>query len=247
MSTAFPVVEVFGPTLQGEGRDVGMPCYFVRFGGCDFRCGAGPDGVFRTDGWVCDSLFAVLPEEVRKAPKLTAEQILEQLGALKPGPEWVIFSGGNPALHELGALVDLLHANGYKVAVETQGSIWKDWLNKVDLLTVSPKPPSALQNSPLAALWAFLDRVRTDAVLKVVIWDDEDLSWAGTLRASIDVEVPFYLSVCNDWQKPDDVSSLLARLRFIQEAVIARHSASLGDVPILPQLHVLLWGNSRGR
>jgi 7-carboxy-7-deazaguanine synthase len=34
----FPVIEVFGPTVQGEGPDAGRPAYFVRFGGCDYRC-----------------------------------------------------------------------------------------------------------------------------------------------------------------------------------------------------------------
>ena len=51
--SALPVVEVFGPTIQGEGELAGVPTAFVRFGGCDYRC-----------SW-CDSLFAVLPEDVR--------------------------------------------------------------------------------------------------------------------------------------------------------------------------------------
>lgn len=32
---SFPVVEIFGPTIQGESPDAGRPAYFVRFGGCD--------------------------------------------------------------------------------------------------------------------------------------------------------------------------------------------------------------------
>src|SRR5438105_206992 len=49
----FPVIEVFGPTVQGEGPDAGRPAYFVRFGGCDYRC-----------SW-CDSMYAVEPADVR--------------------------------------------------------------------------------------------------------------------------------------------------------------------------------------
>ena len=33
-----PVVEIFGPTIQGEGAEAGVPTHFVRVGGCDFRC-----------------------------------------------------------------------------------------------------------------------------------------------------------------------------------------------------------------
>lgn len=53
-SKKFPVVELFGPTIQGEGAVAGQFSHFVRFGGCPRRC-----------SW-CDSMHAVLPEEVQK-------------------------------------------------------------------------------------------------------------------------------------------------------------------------------------
>ena len=109
--SALPVVEVFGPTIQGEGELAGVPTAFVRFGGCDYRC-----------SW-CDSLFAVLPEDVRRAPRMTPAEVAAALAALEGSPEWVTLSGGNPALLELGELVALLHASGRRVTVETQGSV----------------------------------------------------------------------------------------------------------------------------
>ena len=69
-----PVVEVFGPTIQGEGELAGIPTAFVRFGGCDYRC-----------SW-CDSLFAVLPEDVRKAPRMTPAEVAAALEALAGDP-----------------------------------------------------------------------------------------------------------------------------------------------------------------
>lgn len=244
--SGFPIVELFGPTLQGEGQDIGMPCYFIRFGGCDFRCGQRDDGTWRSDGWVCDSLHAVLPEEVRLAPKLSVDEIINSLVELTPGPDWVVFSGGNPLLHELGDLVEALHDNHYKVAVETQGTIWKEWLNDVDLVTVSPKPPSTFQKYGAGTIDTFMKRLNGPrVVVKVVIWDEDDIKWAEWFRDWVP-GVPFYLSVCNDWHKPDGSDELLGRLKWIHETIVAR-GAKLGDVPILPQLHVLLWGNSRGR
>ena len=65
----FPVVEVFGPTIQGEGELAGVPTAFVRFGGCDYRC-----------TW-CDSLHAVLPEDVREAPRMTATRCGDAAGS----------------------------------------------------------------------------------------------------------------------------------------------------------------------
>src|SRR5579864_7525809 len=92
----FPVVEIFGPTLQGEGPDMGRPAYFVRLGGCDYRC-----------TW-CDSMYAVDPGQVRLAARLTEPQILARIKALAAGPNLVILTGGNPALHDLDGLIEML-------------------------------------------------------------------------------------------------------------------------------------------
>jgi hypothetical protein len=60
-----PVVEIFGPTIQGEGAEAGMATHFVRVGGCDFRC-----------SW-CDTMYAVDPEVVRAtAEKLSSQEIV---------------------------------------------------------------------------------------------------------------------------------------------------------------------------
>ena len=85
---AWPVAEIFGPTVQGEGIDQGAVVTFVRFGGCDFKC-----------SW-CDTPHAVLPEHVRELERLDAITISERLNMLDGYARWVVLSGGNvdPAL-----------------------------------------------------------------------------------------------------------------------------------------------------
>src|SRR3954454_18364888 len=86
----FPVIEIFGPTIQGEGAEAGLPTHFVRLGGCDYRC-----------SW-CDTMYAVDPATVRAtSERLEVAEIVERLGRLDGHPEWVTLSGGNPALHHL--------------------------------------------------------------------------------------------------------------------------------------------------
>src|SRR3954469_14267843 len=101
-----PVIEIFGPTIQGEGAEAGLATHFVRLGGCDSRC-----------SWR-DTMYAVDPATVRATSEpLLAAEIVERLERLEGRPEWVTLSGGNPALHRLDALVERLQDAGFKVAV----------------------------------------------------------------------------------------------------------------------------------
>jgi 7-carboxy-7-deazaguanine synthase len=235
----WPVVELFGPTLQGEGPQQGRPAYFVRFGGCDFRC-----------SW-CDSMHAVDPAQVRaEARRLDADDIVGELAGLPTGPNLVVLSGGNPALHDLGDLVAALHAAGQEVAVETQGSRWRSWLADVECLVVSPKGPSSGMDTAAArtALERFLVSARetgAPAVLKVVIFNEADLAYAGTLAAQHD-DLDLYLSVGTDLGLADDatIEHLLARLRWLSEAVAG--DAALQRARVGAQQHVLTWGTRKG-
>ncbi|MGZ3638048.1 MAG: 7-carboxy-7-deazaguanine synthase QueE [Ktedonobacterales bacterium] len=229
MSKSFPVVELFGPVLQGEGRMIGTPTLFARFGYCDFRC-----------AW-CDTLYAVLPEEVqRTATQMTTAEIRERLRALDPTVPWVTLSGGNPAMHDLSELVDLLHADGRKIAVETQGTVFREWLRACDVVTVSPKPPSSTMPTDFAQLDHFASL--PNANLKVVVFDDADFAYAREIHLRYP-DVPFYLQVGNTVGQ-DDAPALLAKLDWLGQKVLA--DAAMQSAIVLPQLHVLLYGNRRG-
>lgn len=238
-----PVVEVFGPTIQGEGAVAGLPTYFVRLGGCDYRC-----------SW-CDSLHAVLPEHVREAPRLTTDTIIEQVGALGGTARWVTLSGGNPALHDLTELVETLQARGLLVAVETQGSRWRPWLADVDHLTISPKPPSsgeagAKQREQVDAFMRHVHAARyadadVDASLKVVVFDQADLAYAFGIATDYPW-LPFYVSVGTDSHGREPLERTADRYRQVCELVATSDHPSAARARVLPQLHVIAWGHKLG-
>jgi 7-carboxy-7-deazaguanine synthase len=236
----FPVVELFGPTVQGEGPEAGMPAYFVRFGGCDFRC-----------AW-CDSMHAVEPMRVRTAAEhLTTKEIVARIVALPDGPNLVVLSGGNPALLDLTDLVGRLHDHRFAVAVETQGSRWRTWLASVDQLVVSPKPPSSgmAGQKHMRDLQAFMSEVaktRTGrTALKIVVFDAHDLDWAAD-RHREHTEMPLYLSAGTDLdlEEQETIDRLRVRYRWLCEAVAQR--SDLAAARVLPQLHVIAWGTAKG-
>lgn len=236
---SFPVIEIFGPTVQGEGPDAGRPAYFIRFGGCDFRC-----------AW-CDSMYAVDPDLVRSdARRLDAEQILDELDQLSGGPDLVVLSGGNPALLELAPLVDALHERGSHVAVETQGSRWKPWLAEVERLVVSPKGPSSGMDTPahrqaLADFVACAQEAGAQVTLKAVIFDEGDLEHARALARSYP-DLALHLSTGTDVGLAEAMTleRLRERLRWLSESVAGDRELRHARVGV--QQHVLAWGLRRG-
>lgn len=182
----FPVIEIFGPTIQGEGSMIGVKTLFIRMGGCDYRCTK------------CDSLHAVIPAAVKKnARMLTAEQIVTEcllLGA-PTNTQWVTISGGNPAMWDLTHVVELLQRAGMRVAVETQGSIWRDWLTEVDQLTISPKGPGMVKQFDAKGFTNFLSRIegsfnrlmgRLAVAIKIVVFDQNDFEFAAEIDQVLD-------------------------------------------------------------
>lgn len=240
-----PVVEIFGPTIQGEASLAGRRTMFVRTGFCD---GAGSNGWCK---W-CDSLHAVDPVYKNRWRFLNEDQIVEELEQLAPHCRSVSISGGNPALHDLTDLVYLLHERGYFINVETQGTVWRDWLADCDSVTISPKPPSAGSEVDLERLQRLLygvKRASNSVTMKIVVdpdsdtdydfmvdllgWVDENLSWT--------VDHAFVSTLTLPTDSSQDVIDRWSRL-------IARVTADerLPDVGVLPQLHVLVWGHKLG-
>src|SRR5690554_4081117 len=150
-----PVIEIFGPTIQGEGSVIGQKTMFVRTAGCDYRC-----------KW-CDSAFTWDGSE--KPEMMEPVDVVDRLFQVG-GAEFnhVTISGGNPALigKPMGVLIDLLHSWRIRVGLETQGSRWQDWLNKVDDLVISPKPPSSGMETDFDILTGILNRLTRGHSLK---------------------------------------------------------------------------------
>jgi 7-carboxy-7-deazaguanine synthase len=227
-----PVIEIFGPTVQGEGSLVGMPVHFIRLGGCDYRC-----------SW-CDTPFAVLPSEVRaNKTDMTAKEIVDKVVSLEGRPGWVVISGGNPALHNLDELITYLHSDGYQIALETQGSVNKGWFARIDLLTISPKPPSSGMKTNLQVLDDIIHSSMASQIdIKTVVFDDDDMAYAKMIHQRYPTE-RMYLST-GTLVGISDRDDILDRMRITIEKGL--RDPELAGVGYGMQLHVLLWGHVKG-
>jgi len=239
-SRPIPVLEIFGPTVQGEGMVVGRKTMFVRTAGCDYRC-AWCDSAFTWDGSAKDDIRL-----------LSAEHIMAELDQLgQDSYDHVTISGGNPALlPQLAELIDQLHSAGKKVALETQGSKWQDWFLAIDDLTISPKPPSSQMETAwdrLDDIVAKLEAKRSRFCMKVVVFDEADLAYAKQVHRRYP-HAPFYVQAGNDQLAEQDAERLLPHLLSRYQWLIDQtmDDAELKSVYVLPQLHTWVWGNKKG-
>ncbi|OZM58297.1 7-carboxy-7-deazaguanine synthase QueE [Lottiidibacillus patelloidae] len=235
-----PVLEVFGPTIQGEGMVIGQKTMFVRTAGCDYQC-----------SW-CDSAFTWDGSAKDEIKQMTAEEIWNELKEIGDNRfNHVTISGGNPALlSSIGSLINLLHEKGIEVAVETQGSIWKNWFLDIDQLTLSPKPPSSGMETNFEKLDEIFHRLKQNSnfgkevSLKVVVFDEEDFQYARDVHTRYP-EVSFFLQVGNsDIEHEASTKDLLEKLEWLVNKVV--ESPEMNHARVLPQLHTLIWGNKRG-
>lgn len=133
----YRINEIFA-SEQGEGHRQGLPSLFVRFAGCNLRCKMEP-GKRSPGGFDCDTEFM-------SARTLDLDLIAEladfewRTGDIERAmPRWIVLTGGEPMLQVDQLLCDYLHAKGWKLQIETNGSRAIPESFGIDWITVSPK------------------------------------------------------------------------------------------------------------
>lgn len=120
----YAIVEIFR-SLQGEGLRAGTAAVFIRFAGCNLRC------TKEKDGFDCDT-------DHRERRSLSQEELIAEAKRAAGPVRWVVLTGGEPGLQIDDALVERLHGEGFKIAVETNGTV--ELPKGLDWIAVSAKP-----------------------------------------------------------------------------------------------------------
>ncbi|MBI5126090.1 MAG: radical SAM protein [Planctomycetes bacterium] len=151
------VNEIF-KSIQGESTYAGLPCSFIRLTGCNLRCS------------YCDTTYAF-----EKGIDMSIEEILADMELL--GCNLVEITGGEPLLQEgTGGLVKKLLGEGYKVLVETNGSLNIDVLPEGTIRIVDIKCPGSGMSEQMD--WKNIERLRATDEVKFVLSSQEDYAWA---------------------------------------------------------------------
>lgn len=159
----YRVNEIFY-TLQGEGAHSGIPAVFVRLSGCNLRC-----------PW-CDTEFADYRE-------MSADEVVAEVCSLydlqNPRRKMVVLTGGEPSLQMDKPLVDALHAAGFYICIETNGT--HPLPEGIDWITCSPKETSLQHSAVSGQAPLALKRVNEVKVVFTGTYDPE--VWRSQLEA----------------------------------------------------------------
>lgn len=140
---SYAVKEIFY-TLQGEGRQAGRPAVFCRFSGCNLWSGREEDRATSVCTF-CDTDFVGMDGpgggRFADAKALAAAVAAAWTGATR-AERFTVLTGGEPLLQVDVALIEALHAEGFAIAVETNGTIAPP--EGLDWVCVSPKSPAPL-------------------------------------------------------------------------------------------------------
>jgi len=225
------VTEIYSG-IQGEGLTVGMPSTFVRFAGCNLACE------------YCDTKFARGP-----GTRMTPQEIAEQID--QPA---VVFTGGEPLLQtELLYLVRLIRdfLSWKHITIETNCTIW--WpklITEVNLWSLSPKLRSSLNpvytvDDPdvrRTMLNYFTQLSSSKQQWKFVISGAQDLLQLRALLETHEFQLlgPIIL-------QPEGSNQKALTEYLIEQVIHKKMLPRVHDIRIIPQVHVLLWGQQRRR
>jgi 7-carboxy-7-deazaguanine synthase len=184
---AVRVTEIFF-SIQGESTHAGKPCVFVRFTGCDLRCG------------YCDTEYAFYG-----GTAMTRAQILAEVE--RHPAKFVCLTGGEPVLQrELPELAQELLDRGYEVSLETHGQRPLDRIPPGVKKIVDLKTPGSKE--PHTSFEVFQSLQPGDEI-KVVVTSEADFHWAVARLDALELwgKVPILFSPSHGQVDPKDLST----------------------------------------
>lgn len=229
------VSEIFGPTLQGEGPSQGRRCTFLRLAVCNLKC-----------TW-CDTKYTWDWDNYdysKETTSMTYLQILEKVLPTRSG--MLVVSGGEPLLQQaklvplLFAIKDVVGTDPWRVEIETAGTITPrgDIVRFTDQFNVSPK----LENSGNGPERCKMDTLEffnklDKTVFKFVIDQPDDVDEVDALveALKIDQRKVFLMP------QGTDRDELIQKQEMLAPIAIER------GYNLTTRLHVMIWGNKRGK
>ena len=171
--TEIPLMEEFY-SIQGEGFHTGRAAYFIRFAGCDVGC-----------SW-CDVKESW---DINEHPLVSIDSIVKNV--TESGTDFVVITGGEPAMYDLAPLTDALHSLNVEIAIETSGAY--AITGDIDWVCLSPKK----FKMPIDENYDLANE------LKMIAFNNHDLKWAKELEPKVSLACQLYIQP--EWDKKSEI------------------------------------------
>jgi len=178
-----PIMEQFY-SIQGEGFYSGRPAYFIRIAGCDVGC-----------VW-CDVKESW---DANEHEILSVASIVSKVKETKA--DFIVVTGGEPAMYDLSALTKELKAINCEIAIETSGVY--PLSGTIDWVCFSPKKFKA----PTESIYSQADE------LKIIIFNKHDFAWAEEHASKLSPDCKLYLQT--EWSKREQLLPLI--IEYVKE------------------------------
>ncbi len=222
MNSKIPIIEIFC-SIQGEGSLTGTPQIFCRVSGCNLGC---------ID---CDT-----KESWKRNDKLkiTVREVIEKIKSFNC--KSVCLTGGEITLYpyNIGFISAYLKSEGYYVNVQTNGiKFGQSIFDVVDKVCMDIK---------VASNKSFIGKLRPNIdEIKVLVGNKKDLRYARMIhKIAYKNNIKTILQVRNDVGN-DNYKDLVEKYEWLSNEIL-NDTYKWNNIKVLPQLHVLIWGNSKG-
>lgn len=160
-------------SIQGEGRNQGRPCTFIRLSGCNLRC-----------AW-CDT-----PGALSGGVSRSIQEVLERVGSL--GGRYICITGGEPLIQadDLLLLLRRLAMQGHEIDIETNGTLDFRPCQRFASICMDVKCPSSDEQSDLSLLSA----IRPEDSVKFVVAGEDDCRYAMDVLSNIQIQGEVFIS-----------------------------------------------------
>jgi len=259
-SSSIPILEEF-VSIQGEGRNLGIPYYFIRVAGCPLRC----NFCDTERSWKANvNQMRTVDNVIRKAFE-TCEQ---------HGIEWISITGGEPMLYpnQLMHMMkswDDMSGGRLKVHIETSGRYYNSEVHRqCEIYSADAKTPCTGESMP--GYFEGIESMRDVDQAKCLIHNEADLDFAHKVNVELQgrctmVLQPFNTAIYTDSTK--NMPSIMAAARLDEAPPVHRIRRGLGvglrnlleafhrrcadgevwtNTIITPQVHVFAYGNEAG-
>ena len=243
--------EIFGPTIQGEGKLIGTPSIFIRLGRCNMSCvGFGveyetPNGKIKKS---CDTYYAVDPAFKKEWRQLNCEETINEVSKLLPNYKIdIVITGGEPLLYwkdeEFQKLIKYYVEENHQVTIETNASLniilTKDYQKEI-LFSMSVKLSNSLESEKKRINVNTINEIlskTTNSYLKFVV-DKNSMD-------KIEEEI---INIVKDIKNAEvylmPLGSTVDEINKNSQAVI--NMAIKNGFKYSDRLHIRIWDNKRG-